>query len=208
MATANAIAAIGRAILALIAGAVPRDEFAAAQFELYQAKDFQSPMEEGISLYLYRITSAGEIRSEAPPAERVASGSPPEGGMSVPEPHFAFRQTFSSVGQPGSRFEIPSQRIAVHALLSRCRVSFLTYIWHLPATFWGPNRASGSPSPHGTFPRRRASSYITRRSCRALSCLTARGGGLPNELGGGAETADRTTTGNCTTTTGPSCRRP
>ena len=59
MATANAIAATGQAILALIAGAVPRDGFPAAQFELYQAKDFQSPMEEGISLYLYRIAPAG-----------------------------------------------------------------------------------------------------------------------------------------------------
>jgi Pvc16 N-terminal domain len=66
MATANAIAATGQAILSLIAGAVPRDEFPAAQFELYQAKDFQSPMEEGISLYLYRITPAGEIRNYPP----------------------------------------------------------------------------------------------------------------------------------------------
>src|SRR6266480_2302564 len=66
MATANAIAATGQAILSLIAGRVPRDEFPAAQFELYQAKDFQSPMEEGISLYLYRITPAGEIRNYPP----------------------------------------------------------------------------------------------------------------------------------------------
>lgn len=70
MATANAIAAVGQAILSLIAGAVPHDEFSAAQFALYQAKDFQSPMEEGISLYLYRITPAGEIRNYPP---RVAS---------------------------------------------------------------------------------------------------------------------------------------
>ena len=66
MATANAIAATGQAILALIARAVPGDEFPTAQFELYQAKDFQSPMEEGISLYLYRITLAGEIRNYPP----------------------------------------------------------------------------------------------------------------------------------------------
>jgi hypothetical protein len=66
VATANAIAATGQAILALIARAVPRDEFPTAQFELYQAKDFQSPMEEGISLYLYRITPAGEIRNYPP----------------------------------------------------------------------------------------------------------------------------------------------
>jgi hypothetical protein len=66
MATANAIAATGQAILSLIAGRVPRDEFPAAQFSLYQAKDFQSPMEEGISLYLYRVTPAGEIRNYPP----------------------------------------------------------------------------------------------------------------------------------------------
>lgn len=66
MATANAIAATGQAILALIASGVPRDEFSSAKFELYQAKDFQSPMEEGISLYLYRVTPAGEIRNFPP----------------------------------------------------------------------------------------------------------------------------------------------
>ena len=66
MATANAIAATGQAILALIKRAVPREEFPTAQFELYQAKDFQSPMEEGISLYLYRITPAGEVRNYPP----------------------------------------------------------------------------------------------------------------------------------------------
>jgi len=66
MATANAIAATGQAILSLIAAGVPRDEFLNARFELYQAKDFQSPMQEGVSLYLYRITPAGEIRNYPP----------------------------------------------------------------------------------------------------------------------------------------------
>src|SRR5215510_7922098 len=66
MATANAIAATGQAILGLIAAGVPRDEFLNAKFELYQAKDFQSPMDEGISLYLYRVTPAGEIRNYPP----------------------------------------------------------------------------------------------------------------------------------------------
>ena len=66
MASPNAIAAVGQAILTLIAGRVPRDEFASSRFELYQAKDFQSPMEEGISLYLYRVSPAGEIRNYPP----------------------------------------------------------------------------------------------------------------------------------------------
>jgi Pvc16 N-terminal domain len=66
MATPNAIAAIGQAILSLIAAGVPHDEFASAKFDLYQAKDFQAPMEEGVSLYLYRVTPAGEIRNYPP----------------------------------------------------------------------------------------------------------------------------------------------
>jgi len=66
MASANAIAAVGQAILGLIASGVPHDEFPSAQFQLYQAKDFQLPMEEGLSLYLYRITPAGEIRNYPP----------------------------------------------------------------------------------------------------------------------------------------------
>jgi hypothetical protein len=66
MATANAIAATGQAILGLIAAGVPKDEFLNAKFELYQAKDFQTPMQEGVSLYLYRITPAGEIRNYPP----------------------------------------------------------------------------------------------------------------------------------------------
>ena len=66
MATANAIAGVGQAILGLIAAGVPRDEFPTAIFQLYQAKDFQSPMDEGLSLYLYRITPAGEIRNYPP----------------------------------------------------------------------------------------------------------------------------------------------
>jgi hypothetical protein len=66
MATPNAIAAVGQAILGLIASGVPRDEFPTAQFQSYQAKDFQLPMDEGLSLYLYRITPAGEIRNYPP----------------------------------------------------------------------------------------------------------------------------------------------
>jgi len=66
VATPNAIAATGQAILALIAAGILRDEFPSAKFELYQAKNFQSPMEEGISLYLYRVTPAGEIRNYPP----------------------------------------------------------------------------------------------------------------------------------------------
>src|SRR5262249_30491951 len=66
MASANAIPAIGQAIIGLIAGGCAPDEFLNAKLELYQAKDFQTPMREGVSLYLYRITPAGEIRNYPP----------------------------------------------------------------------------------------------------------------------------------------------
>ena len=66
MATPNAIAATGQAILAMIAAGISRDDFSAATFELYQASNFQTPMAEGISLFLYRITPSGEIRNYPP----------------------------------------------------------------------------------------------------------------------------------------------
>lgn len=67
MATFQAIAATGQAILGLLADACPKPEFGAARFELYQVNDFQSqPMEEGISLYLYRIAVNGSRRNLSP----------------------------------------------------------------------------------------------------------------------------------------------
>ena len=54
MATYHAIAGISRAILRLLKDACP-PEFAEARFELYLARDFQNPMDEGVSLYLYRV---------------------------------------------------------------------------------------------------------------------------------------------------------
>jgi Pvc16 N-terminal domain len=55
LATYHAIAVISQAILGMLAEAAPKPEFAGAQFELYLARDFQNPMEEGVSLYLYRV---------------------------------------------------------------------------------------------------------------------------------------------------------
>jgi hypothetical protein len=66
MAGPYAIAAVGQAILALLAGSLPKPEFAGAELKLYSAKDFQSPMEEGIALYLHRITPANNIRNMPP----------------------------------------------------------------------------------------------------------------------------------------------
>ncbi len=53
-------------MLGLLSDAVPRDQFPNAQFELYQMSNFQQPMEEGISLFLYRI-AANQSRRNLPP---------------------------------------------------------------------------------------------------------------------------------------------
>lgn len=66
MATSQAIAATGQAILGLLADACPKTEFSAASFELYQISNFQSPMVEGISLYLYRVAVNGARRNLPP----------------------------------------------------------------------------------------------------------------------------------------------
>ncbi|HYV11951.1 MAG TPA: DUF4255 domain-containing protein [Pyrinomonadaceae bacterium] len=66
MGTFQAIAATGQAMLGLLSDAVPRDLFPNAQFELYQMSNFQQPMEEGISLFLYRI-AANTSRRNLPP---------------------------------------------------------------------------------------------------------------------------------------------
>lgn len=65
MARHQAIAATGQALISLLADAHPT-EFDGAGFELYQVKDFQSPMDEGVSLYLYRIAVNGSRRNLPP----------------------------------------------------------------------------------------------------------------------------------------------
>ena len=66
MASFQAIAATGQAMLGLLADAVPKPEFANAQFELYQISNFSNPMDEGVSLYLYRIAVNGTRRNMPP----------------------------------------------------------------------------------------------------------------------------------------------
>lgn len=65
MARHQAIAATGQAIISLLADACPT-EFDGARFDLYQVKDFQTPMEEGVSLYLYRLSVSGSRRNLPP----------------------------------------------------------------------------------------------------------------------------------------------
>ena len=58
MASYQAIAAVSRAIRGMLDSACPRPEFDGAQFKVYQVNDFQTPMDEGVSLYLYRVSSS------------------------------------------------------------------------------------------------------------------------------------------------------
>jgi len=66
VASFQAIAATGQAMLGLLADAVPKPEFANAQFELYQIGNLSNPMDEGISLYLYRVAVNGARRNMPP----------------------------------------------------------------------------------------------------------------------------------------------
>jgi hypothetical protein len=65
MATHAAIAAVGQALLGLLEQACPRPEFDGARFELYQARHFKEPMDEGISLYLFRVVPS-TVRRQLP----------------------------------------------------------------------------------------------------------------------------------------------
>ena len=66
MATYHGIAAVGQSILSLLAEGSPRPEFEGAEFKLYRSQDFKSPMKEGVSLYLYRITVNPSVRNVPP----------------------------------------------------------------------------------------------------------------------------------------------
>src|SRR5215216_5245028 len=66
MARHQAIATTGQAIIQLLADACPRPEFDAARFELYQLRDFQAPIEEGVTLFLYRVSINGSRRNLPP----------------------------------------------------------------------------------------------------------------------------------------------
>lgn len=63
LATYAAIPAVGQGILALLSQSVPKPDFDGARFELYQAKDFKTPMDEGVSLFLYRVAPSTTRRN-------------------------------------------------------------------------------------------------------------------------------------------------
>jgi hypothetical protein len=65
LATYAAISAVGQAILALLEQSCPKPEFEGTKFELYQASNFKSPMDEGVSLFLYRVAPSTTRRNLA-----------------------------------------------------------------------------------------------------------------------------------------------
>ncbi|MGO1003077.1 DUF4255 domain-containing protein [Lysobacter sp. CA196] len=64
MANHRAIAATSTALAGLLRDRYPRDEFGAGlDISLYQARDFESPMQDGFSIYLFRVAVNGAMRN-------------------------------------------------------------------------------------------------------------------------------------------------
>jgi uncharacterized protein DUF4255 len=64
MATYRAIAATSTALRGLIYDRYPRDEFGPGLgVELYQTSDFEKPMSDGFSIYLFRVSVNGSVRN-------------------------------------------------------------------------------------------------------------------------------------------------
>ena len=66
MANHRAIAATSLAICGYLRNACPRADFPKAEFDLYQADNFDKHMPEGISLFLYRVAISPSLRSLPP----------------------------------------------------------------------------------------------------------------------------------------------
>jgi hypothetical protein len=64
MANYRAIAATSSALRGLIYDRYPRDEFGTGlEVALYQTRDFQTPMQDGFSIYLFRVAVNGSVRN-------------------------------------------------------------------------------------------------------------------------------------------------
>jgi hypothetical protein len=60
----RAIAATSTALAGLVRDRYPRGEFGAGlDIALYQTRDFENPMQDGFSIYLYRVAVNGAIRN-------------------------------------------------------------------------------------------------------------------------------------------------
>ena len=66
MATYHGITAVGQAILSILGEACPKPEFAGAEFKLYHATSFKTPITQGVSLFLYRVTVNANVRNLQP----------------------------------------------------------------------------------------------------------------------------------------------
>jgi Pvc16 N-terminal domain len=66
VATYHAISAVGQAIVALLKTGRSTPEFGSTEVRLFHARDFQKGLEEGVSVYLYRVTVSGARRSLPP----------------------------------------------------------------------------------------------------------------------------------------------
>lgn len=66
MANYRAIAAVGTALAGMIRDSYPREEFGTGlEITLYQARNFDNPMTEGFSIYLYRVAVNGTVRNRS-----------------------------------------------------------------------------------------------------------------------------------------------
>ncbi|HET7401096.1 MAG TPA: DUF4255 domain-containing protein, partial [Usitatibacter sp.] len=64
MANYRAIAAVSAALQGLIRDRYPRDEFGdGLDVALYQTRDFENPMQEGFSIYLFHVRINGAVRN-------------------------------------------------------------------------------------------------------------------------------------------------
>jgi Pvc16 N-terminal domain len=64
MANFRAIAAVSTALAGLIRDHYPRAEFGAGlDIQLYQTRDFEDPMQNGFSIYLFRVAINGAVRN-------------------------------------------------------------------------------------------------------------------------------------------------
>lgn len=64
MANHRAIAATSQALAGLIRDHYPRDEFGTGlEVKLYQMRDFETPMQDGFSVCLYRVAVNGSVRN-------------------------------------------------------------------------------------------------------------------------------------------------
>jgi hypothetical protein len=66
VATYRGIAAASEALRSLLESACPRGQFPDARFVLFQASDFQNQLDEGVSIWLYRV-AVNAARRNLPP---------------------------------------------------------------------------------------------------------------------------------------------